>query len=472
MARSPGHLTVAQFDLLSWVADGCPDGVYEGTAYRVSARALHNRGLISVSGRGPTWTAKITAQGAARLKEEQRRIDAERERERREQEAQAEKERERLRFRDHAVEVLEAVVAAGGRLDLGSKLSAHDLARIEAFLAREKLLPENQRLGHEPTRMDPDLGVTAYLEPDFAALTPLRELKVPRQLRAPHPAVAAFQKKCAYVSKTQLPRAARYLQGIVSAATQLDWTVLSKTPTTVSSGRGQLRADLTIKLPSGDVEVIVRELDHRGRTGLAFTTTTDYYPRIERTTANKNFSASGRLEVTLTRGWEQRPVLSQRDTAGVPLEDQLPLLFRDLEATEAEAAWARKEETRRAEIRRERWEEVKKEAFAKVAYERNAERLRDELQRRQAAAEMRQYAAEMIAHHSTSGATEGQSAREWADWIQQYAQRIDPLNGPLRVTQVSSCTYDELEPHMNGWSAYGPHRQYPGPWSFSRPRTG
>lgn len=470
MAPSPGHLTVAQFDLLRWVSNGCPDGVYEGTAYRVSARALHNRGLISVSGRGPTWTAKITAQGAARLKEERHRIDAERERERREQEAQAEKERERLRFRDHAVEVLEAVVAAGGRLDLGSRLSAHDLARIEAFLAREKLLPENQRLAHEPTRMDPDLGVTAYLEPDFAALTPLRNLKVPRQLRAPHPAVVAFQKKRAYVSKTQIPRAARYLQAIVAAATQLDWAVPAKTPT-VSSGRGQVRADLTIKLPSGDVEVTVRELDQRGRSGLAFTTTTDYYLRTERTTGNKNFSASGRLEVTLTRGWEQRPALSQRDTDGAALEDQLPLLFRDLEAMEAEAAWARQEERRRAEIRRARWEEVKKEAFAKVTYERNAERLRDELQTRQAAAEMRQYATEINARHSHSGGSEGQSARAWADWIQQHAERIDPLNGPLQITQVTSCTYDELEPHMNGWSAYGPHRQYPDV-SFSSPRSG
>jgi hypothetical protein len=39
--------------------------------------------------------------------------------------------------------------------------------------------------------MDPVLGVTAYLEPDFAALTPMRAFKVPQQLRGPHPAVTA-----------------------------------------------------------------------------------------------------------------------------------------------------------------------------------------------------------------------------------------------------------------------------------------
>jgi hypothetical protein len=84
---------------------------------------------------------------------------------------------------------------------------------------------------------------------------------------------------------------------------------------------------------------------------------------------NKSFTASGRLEVTLTRVWEQYPVLSQRDTGKSTLEDQLPALIRLLEIDKTEAEWARKEEERRADIRKERWEEVKKEAFVRVAYE-------------------------------------------------------------------------------------------------------
>src|SRR5450756_1999105 len=74
--------------------------------------------------------------------------------------------------------------------------------------------------------------------------------------------------------------------------------------------------------------VTVRELDERGRPGSAFITQTDYLTRTERTTVNKSFTASGRLEVTLTRGWEQHPVLSQRDTGKSTLEDQLPALIR------------------------------------------------------------------------------------------------------------------------------------------------
>ena len=69
---------------------------------------------------------------------------------------------------------------------------------------------------------------------------------------------------------------------------------------------------------------------------------------------NRSFTASGRLEVTLARGWEHHPVLSQRGTGKSTLEDQLPALIRVLEIGEAEADWARKEEERRSEIREER----------------------------------------------------------------------------------------------------------------------
>jgi hypothetical protein len=105
---------MAQFDLLSWVSGGCEEGSYEGPSYRVSARALHNRGLIRIEGRGPTWTAKITAEGTRLLKEQARRVEAERERARREEQARDDQARESQRLRARALEVLEAVTAAGG----------------------------------------------------------------------------------------------------------------------------------------------------------------------------------------------------------------------------------------------------------------------------------------------------------------------------------------------------------------------
>jgi hypothetical protein len=56
-------LTEQQVSLLRWIAEGCPEGVMDGMSHRVSAAALRNRGLVTISGRGSTWAAKITDAG-------------------------------------------------------------------------------------------------------------------------------------------------------------------------------------------------------------------------------------------------------------------------------------------------------------------------------------------------------------------------------------------------------------------------
>lgn len=56
-------LNPVQLEVLIWVRDGCPSGVHEGSSHRITARALHNRGLIRVSGHGTGWTASIEQEG-------------------------------------------------------------------------------------------------------------------------------------------------------------------------------------------------------------------------------------------------------------------------------------------------------------------------------------------------------------------------------------------------------------------------
>jgi hypothetical protein len=53
-------LNEGQVALLRWIAEGCPDGVMEGHFHRISASALSSKGLVKISGRGPTWSAKPT----------------------------------------------------------------------------------------------------------------------------------------------------------------------------------------------------------------------------------------------------------------------------------------------------------------------------------------------------------------------------------------------------------------------------
>ena len=63
MAR-PQSLNAAQVQVLAWIRDGCPDGVYpDGYSHRLSARALASRGLVKISGHGDLWRAELTDKG-------------------------------------------------------------------------------------------------------------------------------------------------------------------------------------------------------------------------------------------------------------------------------------------------------------------------------------------------------------------------------------------------------------------------
>lgn len=64
MATRDLSLNAVQLEVLAWVRDGCPVGVYEDWSHRITARALHNRGLIRVTGRGAFWTAMIAPSGS------------------------------------------------------------------------------------------------------------------------------------------------------------------------------------------------------------------------------------------------------------------------------------------------------------------------------------------------------------------------------------------------------------------------
>ena len=70
---------------------------------------------------------------------------------------------------------------------------------------------------------------------------------------------------------------------------------------------------------------------------------------------------------------------------------------------------------------------------------------------------MRVYADEIDTRAAELEAPGAQAARGRAEWIRQHAERTDPLNGPLRLElgEVTSCSHEELQRHMRGWSPTG-----------------
>lgn len=53
-----------QMELLQWIGNGCPDGRWEGQAYKTSAMALVSRRLVTVSKKGGVWRATLLPAGS------------------------------------------------------------------------------------------------------------------------------------------------------------------------------------------------------------------------------------------------------------------------------------------------------------------------------------------------------------------------------------------------------------------------
>lgn len=64
MTRLDKPLSSTQLEVLTWVEDRCPNGVYEDWTPRIVARALYGRGRALVKGRGAGWNVTLTADGA------------------------------------------------------------------------------------------------------------------------------------------------------------------------------------------------------------------------------------------------------------------------------------------------------------------------------------------------------------------------------------------------------------------------
>src|SRR5438045_4101027 len=61
------NLSAAQVELLRWIERGSPEGRYSDYSHRISAAALRTRGLVKISGHGPSWSVELTPRGAAVL---------------------------------------------------------------------------------------------------------------------------------------------------------------------------------------------------------------------------------------------------------------------------------------------------------------------------------------------------------------------------------------------------------------------
>ncbi|MEU5308756.1 hypothetical protein [Streptomyces sp. NPDC021562] len=496
MAKKP--LTERQMGVLSWIAKGCPAGVWDENdfTYKTSGQALQNRGLVKITRRAGVWSAEVTAPGRHYLEHGTYPAHkAGQERAGRHTEAKAPSTpsvaaqptppknltsgkpaarapvagpapRRRTAARQPrktlGEQLIDDVLAAGGFLVVKQEHGAgapNWTARIRSAQQCGKL-PEGKELvhrwrtgGYEITIQDMPAWKLAVLDP----------IPVPERLHSPHAIVAALRDggPALGLSKPVQPRALRLVQAIVTQAEHRGHTV--RLASGGHHGHRSRRSDdeglFTVTAQGqpcgfsfGQEQDVIEHVPTAKELADA-----DRYSWVK--TPKYEYAPSGRLRITLNGGITHRQSV-WKDTADRPLEDQLPEILQEVDLRGQAAERKRAEEEEQARLTRRQWE-----AAIRQAHDDYAETFRIRLLEQQEKA-WRQ-AAQLSAYLTAASAridamphgTERTAAEAWLTWATNHIRSLDPLTRPLRMPEVPKPGPSDLEPFLHGWSPYGPYRR-------------
>lgn len=464
-------LTEKQVGVLRWIGDGCPDGVMPADNFhRISAAALRSRGYAEVSGKGATWTAKITKEGREYLKQ----VDSD------------DPPVPRMANISVSDQLVADIVEADGTLrrtragwNYGKRGTDYE-RRARIAIERGKV-PDGKRLTiyHDGR----DVVFTLVDAPDYrGGRLPVPQVEVPERVGKYHEIARRFRDDTDRheVSRGQVTRAARIINTIVREAERRGW----KPSYPKGPAKGRYRngwspaQDGHFTITAGELALRFRFQERGVHTRGPWETEVKQYRKVDTSspwyegrripTGEYDADATGELELAFDLDG-YHPEFSGRqsgwgDRQSWRLEERLGYIFREIEERLIEWEWAKQQaeiaaeraaERARleAEARRRQWEAHIELATQRLTDSVRVARLADEVDRWHRAEQIRTYCRALQASHGTQPET-----AEWINWAQDYARRIDPLTGkPPTLPSAPEPTPEQLQEFMPpGWSAEDP----------------
>lgn len=446
-------LTDRQTIVLRWIGDDCPVGVMEGVSCRISAAALRNRGLVKISGRGPTWSAVITDEGRGYLEQ----VDGPTPPMRREGNGSV------------TEQLVNDVIAAGGSLRVPRRSyggQGIDYERRARLAERNGRLPAGKRLT-VTCLSNAELQIDLVDAPEGTTLD-LRPVPVPNHVSRYHAVVGEFRNRSDRheVSRSVLPRVSRILQGLVLEAERRGYDVAIGAAGAEDGYRrparptnGQPSVLITVSGYSAAVEV-----SEEGMPSLACweqqnrSYTYPFSAAMNRLPPRSKYDAHGTGRLTLAirsaHTGSERPT-RWSDRKSWTVEEKLPELLREIEVRSAEHRHRLREAARQAAERQRAWEAAIEVARERHAKQHRVEVLCDQVDRWHQAERIRAYCNAAASAHSDSADTT--ACLEWAG---RYTDGTDPLRvAPQAPAPLQRVAPEELRPHLEGWDPYGPTRR-------------
>jgi hypothetical protein len=447
-------LNEQQLEVLRWIADGCPAGVTEGFAHRISAAALRRRGLVTTAGRGPTWRARLTDAGRNYL----------------ERAAGPDAPVPRQANRSVTQQLVDDVIAAGGQLRVRQKhypdRDGVNYYQRAALAERYGKVPVGKRLTVKPASATEVL--IELVDIVEGELPPLGTVPVPERVARYHRAVKQYKAQADRheVSRASLPRALRLIHALAAEAERRGYKIelapaeSERHGRRAQSGGKQGHIAITVDeyvaairiseegLPSrAHWERQNRSWSYRGPGESSWT-----LPPLTEYEAN----ATGRLQLEIVSGFGGygRPA-KWADRKSWTLDEKLPELLREVELRAVEQREREHKAAEEAAQREREWDAALQRARGRYAEDWRGKQLEAEVARWRRSEEIRAYCEAAESAHPANVST-----ADWVAWARRYADRLDPLSAPPEIPQApESLRPAELRPYLEGWDPYAPTRR-------------
>ncbi|MFJ9342655.1 hypothetical protein ACIRP0_25675 [Streptomyces sp. NPDC101733] len=469
----PRELNERQQQVLQWVARGCPDGVWEGTGHKLSCQALHSRGLVKVSRsqgqqyldhgshppeqpRGkdtaPAPQTGIQPPHVAKSKKSSGQAAAP-------VPVQRTSYLPRKKAKTVTEQLLEELAEAGGRI-VKREATGRETEKWPIRVAaarRSGRIPATKELHAGWCRDEYEIRLVDTPAWRLAVLSPI---PVPARLPTPHPVVRALQAHSQPMALTKAVqgRAFRLIHALLTATQKLGYVsafgTAESAPAPHRRRGGSPHFTITAQGQRCDF-LILQEQDR-----------TDHIPtKKELSDAEKHswvriprydYSPAERLRICISGGSRHRAD-EWTDTAARPLEHQLAEIVQEVGLRGEAAERKRLADLEAAREKRLRWEAAMDQAKIDYAEAVCVQRLEGQEKAWRRAADLAEYIDALRLHtQNLPTGTERDEAEAWIAWAAGHVQRLDPLNGTLRLPDIPEPRADDLQPFLHEWNPYGP----------------
>jgi hypothetical protein len=217
--RRTESLTVRQVEVLQWIAEGCPDGVWQDFTYKTTALALASRGLVTVDRRRNHWSAALTEAGGFYLQHGRYPTDPTPAGESAADTAPG--------VDSFTADLLHQLVSGAGQVTVESPTQRQRARYRRAIhhLITSHEIPDGYVLRHHG-RDQGDLTIRLVRAVDAATTEPALKVDVPHTDAEVSPEVRALVAGMRMaVTEPTMPRAMHILQAIANENTRRGWTL-------------------------------------------------------------------------------------------------------------------------------------------------------------------------------------------------------------------------------------------------------